>query len=62
VASEIVRGSNRFAVGLIDPAKGVIQGASVHLRYFDLSDPSKPVVESETDATRYQTPGGLTTY
>jgi hypothetical protein len=62
VASEIVVGANRFAVGLIDPAKGMIHNASVHFRYFDLSDPSKPVVESEADAARYQTPDGETTY
>ena len=62
VASEIVVGPDRFAVGLIDPAQGMIQDAAVHFRYFDLSDPSKPVVESDADATRYQTPDGLTTY
>jgi hypothetical protein len=62
VASEIVVGPNRFAVGLIDPAKGMIHDASVHFRYFDLSDPAKPTVESEADATRDQTPDGLTTY
>jgi len=62
VASEIVVGPNRFAVGLIDPSKGMIQDAAVHFVYFDLSDPSKPIVESEADAVRYQTPDGLTTY
>ncbi len=62
VASEIVVGPDRFAVGLIDPAQGMIQDATVHFRYFDLSDPAKPVVESDADATRYQTPDGLTTY
>ncbi len=62
VASEIVVGPNRFAVGLIDPAKGMIHDASVHFRYFDLSDPAKPTLESEADAARYQTPEGLTTY
>ena len=62
VASEIVVGPNRFAVGLIDPSKGMIQDASVHFIYFDLSDPSQPVLESEADTTRYQTPDGLTTY
>jgi hypothetical protein len=62
VASEIVVGPNRFAVGLIDPSKGMIQNASVHFVYFALTDPAKPVVESEADATRYQTPDGLTTY
>ncbi|MDE3088661.1 MAG: thioredoxin family protein [Chloroflexota bacterium] len=62
VASEIVVGPNRFAVGLIDPAKGMIHDASVHFRYFDLSDPSKPALESEADAVRYQTPDGETTY
>jgi hypothetical protein len=62
VASEIVVGPNRFAVGLIDPVKGMIHDASVHFIYFDLTDPSKPVVESDADAMRYQTPDGLTTY
>ncbi len=49
-------------VGLIDPAKGMIHDAVVHFRYFDLSDPAKPTLESEADAVRYQTPEGLTTY
>ncbi len=62
VNSEVVVGPNRFAVGLIDPAKGMIHDAAVHLRYFDVSDPSKPVLESEADATQYQTPDGETTY
>ncbi len=62
VPSELIVGQNRFAVGLIDPAKGMIHDASVHFRYFDLSDPAKPTVESEADAVRYQTPDGLTTY
>jgi hypothetical protein len=62
VASEIVVGPNRFAVGLIDPSSGMIPDASVHYTYFDLSDPAKPVVESEANAVRYQTPDGLTTY
>jgi hypothetical protein len=62
VPSELIVGQNRFAVGLIDPAKGMIHDASVHFRYFDLSDPAKPTVESEADATRYQTPDGETTY
>lgn len=62
VPSELIVGPNRFAIGLIDPGKGMVHDASVHFRYFDLSDPSKPTVESEADATRYQTPDGETTY
>lgn len=62
VASEIVVGPNRFAVGLIDPTAGMIHDASVHFRYFDLRDPSAPALESEADAIRCQTPDGLTTY
>lgn len=62
VPSELIVGQNRFAVGLIDPVKGMLHDAAVHFRYFDLSDPAKPTVESEADAVRYQTPDGLTTY
>jgi hypothetical protein len=61
VPSELIVGQNRFAVGLIDPVKGMIHDATVHLRYFDLSNPSTPSVESEADATRLQTPDGETT-
>ncbi len=55
VPSEVVVGPNRFAIGLIDPLHGMVRDASVHLRYFDLSNPSQPVPESEADATRLET-------
>ncbi len=61
VPSELIVGPNRFAVGLIDSQHGMIRNALVHLRYFDLSDPSKPTVESEADATLEQTPDGEST-
>jgi hypothetical protein len=58
VPFEHIVGENRFAVGLIDPAKGMIHDAAVHFGYFDLSDPTKPKLESEADAVRLQTPDG----
>ncbi len=61
VPSELIVGQNRFAIGLIDPVKGMIHDATVHLRYYDLSNSSSPVVESEADAVRLQTPDGETT-
>ncbi|HYN87440.1 MAG TPA: hypothetical protein VER55_02860 [Ardenticatenaceae bacterium] len=60
VASEIVIGPNRFAVGLLDADGSMIHDADVHLHYFDLSQ-EPPVVESEVDAERLQTPDGQTT-
>jgi len=60
VPSELVLGPNRFAVGLIDPGKGPIKDAQVHLRYFDLSKPAAPLLESEADAEQITTPDGLT--
>ncbi len=56
VPSELILGANRFAVGLIDPQRGMIHDANVHFRYFDLHDPAKPDVESEADAASLQTP------
>ncbi|MFQ5813960.1 MAG: TlpA family protein disulfide reductase [Anaerolineae bacterium] len=61
VASELVVGPNRFAVGLFDSAGRVVHDAVVHFHYFDLSQPDAPALESEADATRLQTPDGLTT-
>ena len=60
VPSELVLGPNRFAVGLIDPGKGPIKDAQVHLRYFDLSNPSAPALESEAETEQVKTPDGLT--
>lgn len=62
VPSEIVLGQNRFAVGLIEPNKGPIKDAKVHFRYFDLSNASAPVIESEAEAMQVITPDGLTTF
>lgn len=59
VPSEIVAGPNRFAVGIID-SSGMVKDAAVRFRYFDLTDPNKPVLESEADAVRLQTPDGAT--
>ncbi|MCA1554341.1 MAG: hypothetical protein LC737_08185, partial [Chloroflexi bacterium] len=60
VASELIVGSNRFAVGLLDGKGQAIKEASVHFHYFDLKDASNPTLESETDATRLVSPDGLT--
>ncbi len=59
VPSEVVLGQNRFAIGLIEQGKGPIKDAQVHFRYFDLSNPSAPVLESEADARQVVTPDGL---
>jgi hypothetical protein len=61
VASELVVGPNRFAVGLFDGAGRVIQEAAVHFHYYDLSRPDTPVLEIEADATPIHTPDGYTT-
>jgi len=61
VASELVVGPNRFAVGLFDGAGHVIQEAAVHFHYYDLSQPDTPVLEVEADATPSHTPDGYTT-
>ncbi|MGE5141060.1 MAG: hypothetical protein ACM3JD_16455 [Rudaea sp.] len=61
VPSELIVGPNRFAIGLIDPQRGMIHDATVHFRYFDLRDPTKPTLESEADATELQTPDGEST-
>jgi hypothetical protein len=61
VASELVVGPNRFAVGLIDAQGGMVHDAEVHFDYYDLSDPAAPVLESHGEATRLQSPDGLTT-
>ena len=60
VPSELVVGRNSFAVGLIEPGKGPIKDARVRLRYFDLSNPSAPTLESEADAEQITTPDGMT--
>ena len=60
VPSELVVGPNRFAVGLFDPNGNMIYEGAVHFHYFDLNDPKAPQLESEADATRLQTPDGLT--
>ena len=61
VPSELIVGQNRFAIGLIDPVKGMIHDATVHFRYFDLTNPATPTVESEADAVRLQTSDGEST-
>lgn len=61
VPSELVVGPNRFAVGLFDPDGRMIDEGTIHFRYFDLSNPDAPRLESEAEATRLQTPDGLTT-
>lgn len=61
VASELVVGPNRFAVGLFDGEGQVVHDADVHFHYYDVSDPAAPVLEMEADATAIHTPDGLTT-
>jgi hypothetical protein len=61
VPSEIVLGPNRFAVGLFDLTGQMINDATVHLQYFDLSNPAAPRLASEAEATRLQSPDGRTT-
>lgn len=39
----------------------MIQEATVHFHYYDLSDPAAPVLETEADATPLHTPDGRTT-
>lgn len=61
VASELVVGPNRFAVGLFDKDGGIVQEAAVHFHYYDLSNPAAPLLEIEADATPLHAPDGLTT-
>jgi hypothetical protein len=61
VASELVVGPNRFAVGLQDATGKLLHNATVHFHYFDLSKSDAPTLESEADATRITTPDGFTT-
>ena len=58
VPTELVIGPNRFAVGLFDATGEIVLQAMVHFRYFDVSDPNAPVLESEADAERLTTPNG----
>ena len=60
VPSELIIGPNRFAVGLFDPSGHMLLDAETHFRYFDLSNPNSPVVESEADAERLATPDNST--
>ncbi len=64
VPSEVVVGRDRFAVGLMDSSGEMIHDAAIHFQYYDLGGApagAVPPVESEADATRVQTPDGLTT-
>jgi len=61
VPSELVVGLNRFAVGLFDKDGQAVNDAQVGFRYFDLSDPKAPVLESEADAIERKAEDGLTT-
>jgi hypothetical protein len=60
VASELVVGENRFAVGLQTPDNAVIDDAEVAFTYYDLSNPVAPVMESNADAQRLSSLDGLT--
>jgi hypothetical protein len=61
VPSQLVVGLNRFAVGLFDGSGQVVHEAEVHFHYYDLTNADAPVLESHAEATRLQTPDGLTT-
>ena len=61
VPSELVVGANRFAVGLFVGEGQVVHDAEVHFHYFELTNPDAPVLEAHAEATRQQTPDGLTT-
>lgn len=60
VASELVVGENRFAVGLQTPDNAIIDDADVTFTYYDLSNPVAPVLESEAPAQRLSSLDGLT--
>ncbi|MDQ3549747.1 MAG: hypothetical protein M3439_13115 [Chloroflexota bacterium] len=60
VASELVVGENRFAVGLVTPDNAIVDEAEVTFEYYDLSDPATPVSESEATAERLASRDGLT--
>jgi len=48
-ASELIVGSNRFVLGLLDTGGTPIPDATAHFTFYDLSSP-QPVVKGETDA------------
>lgn len=60
VASELVVGQNRFAVGLATPDNAIIDDAGVMFEYFDLSNPAAPVSESKATAALLASADGLT--
>lgn len=60
VASELVVGENRFAVGLAAPDNAIIDDAEVTFEYFDVSNPAAPVSESKATAKRLASLDGLT--
>ncbi len=60
VASELVVGENRFAVGLTLPDNALIDDAEVTFEYFDVSNEAAPVSESTASAERLSSTDGLT--
>ena len=60
VASELVVGENRFAVGLQTPDNAIIDDAEVTFTYYDLTIPVAPVLESEATAQRLASLDDLT--
>jgi len=60
VASELVVGPNRFAVGLLDPKGQNLRQAIVHFHFFDLTNSANPLLESEADGVRVASPDDLT--
>jgi len=60
VASELVVGENRFAVGLQTPDNAIIDEADVTFTYYDLSDPATPALESNATAQPLASLDGLT--
>ena len=58
VPSEVIVGSNRFAVGIFDQGGDLVHDADVHLHFYDLTDHSNPFFESEVDAYSLSTEAG----
>ena len=58
VPSEVIVGSNRFAVGIFDQGGDLVHDADVHLHFYDMTDHSNPFFESEADAYPLSTDRG----
>lgn len=61
VNSELVQGSNRFALALQDETGNLIHDAEVQLQYFDLTDADNPIPETTSTAVTVQSNDGRVT-